>query len=265
MYRVTGEIGRKLVWFSCGATSAVAWKIAVEEYGKENILPVYCDVGSEHADNKRFLADCEKWVGQKVTILKHPNFKNIDEVFEDRRFLVGPKGAPCTMLLKREVREMFQNHDDLHIFGYDADEIARAASFATRNHENFYAPLIKHGIDHAGARAIIANAGIELPVMYKLGYNHNNCIGCVKGGAGYWNKIRLEFPEVFQRRAEQERKFNFALNSKTVKGVKYKVFLDELDPDAGRDEKLDEMKCDFNCSAAVEKFDFNNSIDKKEV
>ena len=24
--------------------------------------------------------------------------------------------------------------------------------------------------------------GIEIPVMYRLGYNNNNCVGCVKGG-----------------------------------------------------------------------------------
>ncbi len=37
--------------------------------------------------------------------------------------------------------------------------------------------------------------------MYDLGYPNNNCIGCVKGGMGYWNKIRKDFPEVFQKRA----------------------------------------------------------------
>ena len=43
---------------------------------------------------------------------------------------------------------------------------------------------------------MLQNAGIELPEMYKLGYQHNNCIGCVKSsGAGYWNKIKIDFPE----------------------------------------------------------------------
>lgn len=48
-------------------------------------------------------------------------------------------------------------------------------------------------------------AGIEIPAMYKMGYNNNNCIGCVKGGMGYWNKIRKDFPEVFNRMAVIER------------------------------------------------------------
>ena len=33
-----------------------------------------------------------------------------------------------------------------------------------------------------------------------MGYNNNNCIGCIKGGMGYWNKIRVDFPEVFEKR-----------------------------------------------------------------
>lgn len=48
-------------------------------------------------------------------------------------------------------------------------------------------------------------AGIKIPAMYKMGYNNNNCIGCVKGGMGYWNKIRKDFPEVFAQMAQIER------------------------------------------------------------
>lgn len=45
-------------------------------------------------------------------------------------------------------------------------------------------------------------AGINIPVMYQLGYN---CIGCLKGSMGYWNKIRIDFPDMFKERAEDER------------------------------------------------------------
>ena len=32
--------------------------------------------------------------------------------------------------------------------------------------------------------------------MYDLGYPNNNCIGCIKGGMGYWNRIRKDFPDI---------------------------------------------------------------------
>ena len=53
-----------------------------------------------------------------------------------------------------------------------------------------------------------------------------NCVGCVKGGMGYWNKIRVDFPEVFAARAKLERE----VGASCIKGV----FLDELDPERGR-------------------------------
>ena len=52
---------------------------------------------------------------------------------------------------------------------------------------------------------MLENLGIKRPAMYDLGYGNNNCIGCLKGGMGYWNKIRIDFPEVFDRYSSLER------------------------------------------------------------
>jgi len=51
---------RIVCWFSAGAASAVALKMAKDKYGM--VLPVYCDTGSEHPDNERFKRDVEQWV-----------------------------------------------------------------------------------------------------------------------------------------------------------------------------------------------------------
>jgi len=56
----------KIGWFSCGITSAVACKMAVEQYGKENVKLFYIGIESAHADNDRFISECEKWMGVKV-------------------------------------------------------------------------------------------------------------------------------------------------------------------------------------------------------
>lgn len=47
-------------YFSCGAASAIAVKLAINKYGKENVRVVNNPVANEHADNIRFLNDCEK-------------------------------------------------------------------------------------------------------------------------------------------------------------------------------------------------------------
>jgi hypothetical protein len=64
------------------------------------------------------------------------------------------------------------------------------------------APLIERGLSKANCLALVERAGIELPMMYRLGYNNANCIGCVKGGEGYWNKIRRDFPAQFEAMAD---------------------------------------------------------------
>jgi hypothetical protein len=82
--------------------------------------------------------------------------------------------------------------------------------------------------------------------MYRLGYRNNNCIGCVKGQAGYWNKIRRDFPKVFRRMAKVERSLNAAICKTERGGERQRVFLDELPKDAGRYEDLD-ITCGLFC------------------
>ena len=38
-------------WFSCGAPSAVAAKLAIDEFGSENVRVIYQQTNSEHPDN----------------------------------------------------------------------------------------------------------------------------------------------------------------------------------------------------------------------
>jgi hypothetical protein len=81
--------------------------------------------------------------------------------------------------------------------------------------------------------------------MYKLGYNNNNCIGCVKGGIGYWNKIRKDFPERFNRMAQIERIVG-ASCLKEQDGTR--LFLDELDPNRGVNVKPIVPDCSLTCA-----------------
>lgn len=75
--------------------------------------------------------------------------------------------------------------------------------------------------------------------MYDLGYRNNNCIGCVKGGMGYWNKIRIDFPEVFERMAKLEREIGHSC----INGI----FLDELELGRGRMEDEIIPDCSVMC------------------
>ena len=136
-------MSRVVVWFSCGAASAVAAKLALRKYG-ERVVIAYTDPGSEHPDNQRFLADCEAWFGQPVTHLKSERYRDTWQVWHDRRFLVGPRGALCTVELKKALRFEFQRPGDIQVFGYTADvrDVARAALFREQKstHEATHEP-----------------------------------------------------------------------------------------------------------------------------
>jgi len=189
---------RIVCWFSCGAASAVATKLAIaENAGKLPLIIVYTEIAEEHPDNKRFLKECQTWFGQEIQILRNEKYEgSIYKVFEKQRYIVGIAGAPCTKFLKKEVRQKFEQLTDRQVFGYTAEEQHRLDRFIDANNDvNIWTPLIDKGLLKEDCLAMLQNANIELPEMYRLGYHNNNCIGCVKGGAGYWNKIRIDFPQ----------------------------------------------------------------------
>lgn len=231
------EAPRNIAWFSCGAASAVAAYLVPESQ------LVYCDTGGEHPDNMRFLADVEVWLSKKVTILRNEKYKDHMDVIRRERYVNGPHGARCTVELKKVQRFRYQQADDIQIFGYTAEESDRAKRFLESYPEvNAKFPLIEHGIVKEECLGIIHKANIALPKMYLLGFNNNNCIGCVKGGMGYWNHVRKHFPDAFDRMALIERE----VGNSCIKGV----FLDELDPSRGHALKEMSMNCDFVCPSA---------------
>lgn len=244
-------IPRIVSWFSCGAASAVATKLAIEA-NRGAVLVVRCWIAEEHPDNERFALDCEKWFGQPILTLKNEKYGgSVDEVIRKDRFIAGRDGAPCTLKLKKDVRRAFQRPSDIQVFGYTADEQDRYDGFVDANNDvQSWPVLIEHGLTHADCLAMVQRAGIELPVMYRLGYKHNNCMGCVKGGAGYWNKVRVDFPERFATMARAERVVNHSIIRLQTDGIRRPVFLDELPPDAGRYQDEPEIQCGINCELA---------------
>jgi len=241
--------GRILVWFSCGAASTVAAKLAVEKYPNDQVEILYCDtLKFEHPDNARFMADVSRWIGKEVKILKHPKYADIMEVFRGEQFIVGHHGAPCTKLLKRAVGKAYRQLGDTDIYGMTADESGRITDFERDNHGLDCDWILRdRGVTKSDCYRIIREAGITMPAMYLLGYKNNNCIGCVKGGAGYFNKIRKDFPEHFNRVAAVEREIGYAILKLSKNGVTQRVFLDELDPNAGRFDSEPDIECGPQC------------------
>ena len=242
-------MSRVLCWFSCGAASAVAAKLAVEKYGDRCEI-LYCDtLAYEHPDNRRFMTDVAAWTGTEIKLLRSAKYTDIYDVFNKTGWLIGPQGARCTTELKKLVRRAYQRDGDIHVFGLTADEGPRITKFAVGEPDLKCDWLLRDsGVTKALTLWAIRDAGIELPAMYKLGYKNNNCIGCVKGQAGYWNKIRYDFPDAFARMALQERRMNVAIcKTYAGDGKRKRLFLDELPVDMGRYTAEPDIECGVVC------------------
>lgn len=222
---------RVVCWFSCGAASAAATKLALDDYRSgrvqaDELVIARIRIAEEHPDNDRFAKDCEEWFNAPIITIRNEKYEgSIVKVFETKKYMAGIRGAPCTQLLKKQVRKDFEKPNDLNVFSYTIEERSRLSRFQA----NPFAPkvwpvLIEKGWSKSTCLGFLIHVGIELPAMYRLGYRNNNCIGCVKGGAGYWNSIRRDFPEAFAQRVEQSRRLGARLVSHKGK----RIFLDEL-------------------------------------
>lgn len=213
----------KVCWLSAGISSFVAGYLAgdVDEW-------IYIDISVQHPDSLRFIHDVEKIINKQVTILTH--------------------SAPCTGMLKKAVRKKWENeHSQYHltyVWGMDASEKRRAEGLIVNFPEfDHQFPLIDRKMSKQDCHAYVAQLGLKRPAMYDLGYNNNNCIGCVKGGMGYWNKIRKDFPEGFASRAKLERDIG--------RSCIYGMFLDELDPNRGKMSGEIMQDCGVMCYLAL--------------
>lgn len=237
---------RYLVWFSCGAASAVAARLSIDKFGAANTTICYCDTSqSEHPDNGRFLVDIEHWISKPVLRIKSERFSSIQDVFEQTRYMSGIAGARCTIEMKKLPRFEFQMPTDSHIFGFTADEEKRIAKFKRNNPDLILESVLSDaGITKQQCFKILTEAKIKLPVMYALGYKNNNCIGCVKASsAAYWSKIRDDFPDIFQERAKLSRQIGCRLTR--YKGKR--IFLDELPVGYYGNHKMENISCGPDC------------------
>lgn len=250
MYEGEGMTGDTIaVWFSCGAASAVAAKKTIERYPKCKVRVINNPVIEEDADNQRFLKDVEAWLGVTVEFATNKKFPECSavKVWDDRKYMVGIAGAPCTMELKKGARQQWEaeNHHDWLVLGFTADEQARHRRFIQSERKNVLPVLIEAGITKFQCFEIIKQAGIKLPRIYDMGYPNANCIGCVKATSPtYWNHVRKQHPAIFADRAEQSRR----IGSRLVRYKGDRIFLDELPEDAiGRSMKNMNVECGIFC------------------
>jgi hypothetical protein len=258
-------MSRYVCQFSCGAASAVATRLILNEFPNEDVQIVNAFIKEEHEDNRRFLADCEKWFGREVLVLRDEKFgASTDEVWKRKRFMKGLHGAPCSMELKRKLLARIALPGDINVMGYTAEELDRLTDIQEHYPELiFKSPLIERGLGKDDCLAMIERAGIKLPEPYLLGFDNSNCIGCPKGGQAYWQNIRHHYPERFvQIQGIQEEigpgAYFLAFRSGPRKGER--MSLEELPPGRGNMKDEPSFSCSFFCQLAEQEIDNGNKF-----
>jgi hypothetical protein len=242
---------RYVCQFSCGAASAVAAKLILAEQDAAQVVIVNSFIVEEDSDNRRFLADCEKWFGHPITVLRDEKYSaSTDQVWIKRKYMKGLHGAPCSKQLKRRVLDGWREPDDVMVLGYTAEESDRFNGFIDANNDlRAIAPLIDKGLTKADCLAMVERAGIQLPLMYRAGFHNANCVGCPKGGEGYWNKIRAFRPERFEAVAAIQDTIGPGSFFFRNRATGERFGLRQLDPSAGRHDEP-EISCSFFCEMA---------------
>jgi hypothetical protein len=230
----------RVSYFSGGVSSAVATKLMIQDIDRI----FYTHIDDQHPDTMRFVKECEEWFEKQVEIMQSP-LKSVEQACRSAGFIRHVRmGAACTTRLKRRVRKKFEDSYKGNmsvVWGLDVKEKDRCERLrlSMPEHQHIF-PLVDRELSKEQSHKILSASGIKRPEMYNLGYQNNNCIGCVKGGMGYWNKIRVDFPDVFANRSQMERDIGFAI-------LGHNNWLSELDPDRGRKEGPIVEDCGIMC------------------
>lgn len=197
-----------------------AAKLACDKYGKENIVLLFSDVGTEDPDVYRFLVQGAAALGAHLEIIRRnpegPYCKPWDIALE-RKTIPTWQRSICSGELKIKPAWKWQKEHLAPgtpiIMGLTIEEAERIERVRKRKDRWQYEfPLAeKPYTTTCDIRAWLAELNIEEPKMYAEGFNHANCNGaCFKAGLSHWARLYRERPEIFAYHERKEKEWQAA-------------------------------------------------------
>lgn len=226
--------------FSGGICSWAAAKRVVERHGAGNIVLLFADTKIEDPDLYRFLDEAAANIG--APLVKIADGRTPWDVMKDERIIGGGKtGAdPCSKILKRRLLDAWHySHAPNAITYLGLDWTERHRLDRLREKEpgrQWAAPMTEEPyITKDQMQEWLANEGIRLPLLYTLGFPHNNCGGfCVKAGQAQFALLLKTFPERFAHHEQKEREMqrylgkDYSILTYKMRGQKFFLPLSEL-------------------------------------
>lgn len=210
---------RVVVGFSGGVTSAWCAGWALRTYPRADVVLLWHDTREEDPDTYRFLRQMAGALGMPIT--ERSDGRSVTEVFRDEGFLGNQRAALCSRILKAEQGDLYFRElraegvtEIVKVLGYSAHEWERVQRASARGGADGYEvrfPMIETGTTKQQASDWCAcTMGVPPSAMYKWA-EHANCVGCVRGGRGYWLAVAEHAPSVFEQRASLEEEFGHTI------------------------------------------------------
>jgi len=171
---------------------------------------LFADTLMEDGDLYRFLDEAAADVGGQL--IKIAEGRDPWQVFKDRKYLGNTRADPCSYVLKRKfirawLEARYQPGECVIYLGIDIEERHRYDR-AVRHWLPYevQAPLIDDPpVFRHQVRQWMADAGIEVPRLYQLGFPHNNCGGfCVKAGVSHFAHLLRVMPDRYAYHEQKE-------------------------------------------------------------
>lgn len=177
----------------------------------ERMTLLFADTNGEDPDLYRFLHEAAEDIGSPLVVLDNDG-KTIWDAFREARMIGNTRLSVCSRMLKQKpCRDWLEANTDptetTVVVGIDWTESHRLPAIE-RNWAPWLtvAPLAEPGAyTKRDIDRLLAEAGIELPVMYTQGFAHNNCAGaCVRAGQGQWARLLAVNPARYAAEEAQE-------------------------------------------------------------
>ncbi len=156
----------KVSWFSAGVSSFIAAYLERKTLDKV----IYTHIDNQHPDTLRFLNDCQNKLDTQIEILQS-EYKSVDNVIEQFRFINSRYGAKCTQILKKRVRKEWEYGKKYltYVWGFDCNEKHRAnQTLELMPQYKHVFPLINEGLTKEDCHGMSQQLCIKRPAMYDL-------------------------------------------------------------------------------------------------
>jgi len=186
----------------------------------------------------RFLNDLSSYFNHPIIF--DSDGRSPEQLFWDQHALANNRIPFCSRILKAQRLQNYYQDGDLIIFGIGIDERHRAGrlknvytgvSERKKKKVELKFPLLKENISSNQIDKFLLDTGIEEPLLYKLGFTHNNCSGgCVRAGKKQWKLLYEKLPKVYLDRERVEEEFRISFNKdvhffkdETLKSFRYRI------------------------------------------